>query len=164
MMRRTTAAVEFLVLAEAVIVLDVGVPEPMVIRDERADFVSVHAHQSSAVRDYANAMGHPHGGDLWVASVDPRAAEQSLTGTVPADQARAVALLSDGASRLVDRFELISWRQLLALLGRHGPAEAIRQVRAAEDADPTGDRWPRRLLRDDASIIYWAPGTDTFRM
>jgi hypothetical protein len=163
-MRRTATAVEFLVLAEAVIVLDVGVPEPMVIRDAHADLLAVPAGQPPPVRDYANAPHHSPTRSSWAASVDPFAAEQSLTGTVPADRTRAVALLSGGASRLVDLFELITWRQLLALLARHGPAEAIRQVRAAEDADPTTERWPRTQLRDDASIAYWESNTDTFRL
>jgi hypothetical protein len=45
-------------------------------------------------------------------------------------------LLSDGASRLVDLFELATWEELLALLDENGPDELLRQVRAAEAVDP----------------------------
>jgi hypothetical protein len=45
-------------------------------------------------------------------------------------------LLSDGASRLVDLFELATWEELLALLDENGPDELLRQVRAAEATDP----------------------------
>jgi hypothetical protein len=151
MMRRTAGTMDFLVLANAVIVLDIGLTEPMVIRDERPLRAG---YRSRPAAEHTNASGH-RGRALWAASGDPTAAEQSLTGSVPADQARAAALLSAGASRLVDRFSLISWRQLLALVARHGPAEAIRQARAAEDSDPTGERWPRTPLHDDASVAYW---------
>lgn len=93
-------------------------------------------------------------GGFWVAAVDPLAAEQALTGTVPVDRVRAVAVLSDGASRLVDRFGLATWRQLLDLVDHDGPAELIRQVREAERSDPNGSRWPRGKIFDDATAVY----------
>ena len=34
-----------------------------------------------------------------------------------------------------------------------GPGELIRQVRAAETADPAGIRWPRNKIHDDATAI-----------
>ena len=67
----------------------------------------------------------------------------------------AVALLSDGATRLADRYHLATWDQLAAILDDHGPAGLIRQVRAAEDSDPEGRRWPRGKTRDDATAAYW---------
>ena len=36
-----------------------------------------------------------------------------------------------------------------------GPAELIRQVRAAEDDDRDCLRWPREKPLDDATIVYW---------
>jgi hypothetical protein len=51
-------------------------------------------------------------------------------------------LLSDGASRLVDLFELATWEELLALLDENGPDELLRQVRAAE-AVPRSPTTPR---------------------
>ncbi len=170
MLRRTDDAVDFLVLANAVIVLDIGLPEPMVIHDERPLLAATYGARAMPRVVTGQGSGAPTGnaatelGTLtdrpyWAAAGDPRAAEQALTGSVPAAQTRAAALLSDGASRLVDRFGLISWRQFLALLSRHGPAEAIRQTRSAEDSDPAGRRWPRTPLSDDASVAYWEPGT-----
>ena len=44
---------------------------------------------------------------------------------------------------------------MLAVIRDDGPAELIRQVRAAEDSDPGCARWPRHKPRDDATIIYW---------
>jgi hypothetical protein len=94
-------------------------------------------------------------GGYWVASTSPEAAEQAITGTEPLAGLSAIALLSDGAVRLVDRYRLATWPQISATLARQGPAELIRQVRAAEEADADGRRWPRAKLRDDATAIYW---------
>jgi hypothetical protein len=63
-------------------------------------------------------------------------------------------LLSDGASRLVDPFELATWEELLALLDESGPDELLRQVRAAEAVDPEGRQWPRTKHSDDATAVY----------
>ena len=81
-------------------------------------------------------------GGYWVAAADPQAASQAVTGTVPATSLQRAVLLSDGASRLVDLFELAGWEELLALLDEHGPEGLLRQVRAAEAVGPEGRQWP----------------------
>ncbi|MFE9204091.1 hypothetical protein [Micromonospora sp. NPDC007230] len=73
----------------------------------------------------------------------------------------AAALLSDGASRLADRFDLTDWAGLLEILHDHGPAELIHRVRAAEDSDPHGTRWPRGKTHDDATAAYCTQLLDT---
>jgi hypothetical protein len=70
-------------------------------------------------------------------------------------------LLSDGASRLVDLFELATWEELLALLDESGPDELLRQVRAAEAVDPQGRQWPRTKRSDDATAVYLVLGEAT---
>jgi hypothetical protein len=73
----------------------------------------------------------------------PGAASQAVTGTLPGRSLRRAVLLSDGASRLVDLFELATWEELLALLDENGPEELLRQVRAAEAVDAEDRQWPR---------------------
>ena len=70
----------------------------------------------------------------------------------------AVALLSDGASRLVDRFDLMSWPELLAVLRKAGPTELIARTREVEASDPDGMRWPRGKASDDATALWWSAG------
>ncbi|MFF3672284.1 protein phosphatase 2C domain-containing protein [Microtetraspora malaysiensis] len=176
MLRRTGDALDFLVLADSVLVLDaIGEDEPMVITDDREaqvgkryrtamdSLASGTADHTAALRKYVEAMrAHRNrDGGFWVASSDPLAAEQALTGTLPADRIRAAALLSDGASRLVDRFHLATWRQALGTLSQDSPAELIRQVRQAEHSDPAGKRWPRGKARDDSTAVHIV--TDTAR-
>jgi hypothetical protein len=78
------------------------------------------------------------------------------TGTIDPAGLRGVALLSDGATRLVDRFGLAGWPELLATLRTGGPAALIAANRAAEAGDPDGARWPRTKITDDATALWWA--------
>jgi hypothetical protein len=93
-------------------------------------------------------------GGHWVAAADPQAASQALTGTLPGTSLCRAVLLSDGASRLVDLFELATWEELLALLDESGPEELLRQIRAAEALDAKGRQWPRTKRSDDATAVY----------
>jgi len=169
MVRRRGDVLEWLVLADSAVVLDTGTTEPTVICDDRVSQIGARyralldglpggsPEHAEAFRGYVETLRDHRNrdGGFWVASVDPLAAEQALTGTAPVDQVRAVALLSDGASRLVDRFALATWRQLLDLLSQDGPDELIRRVREAERSDPDGSRWPRGKVHDDATAALW---------
>lgn len=93
-------------------------------------------------------------GGFWVAAADPAAAEHALTGEIPLSEVRQVAALSDGAARAVEPFGLYDWRGTLDVLRDSGPAELLRQVRAAEASDPEATRWPRNKLSDDATAAY----------
>ncbi|MFI7641588.1 protein phosphatase 2C domain-containing protein [Nonomuraea sp. NPDC049400] len=168
MLRRTSEDLEWLVLADSTLVLDVGTAEPIVITDDREAQIGARyrtemdaldsgsPEHRAALRDYVETLrGHRNrDGGFWVASVDPLAAEQALIGSVPTGHVHAAALLSDGASRLVDRFHLATWPQALAVLDQHGPQELINRVRQAEHEDPTGFRWPRGKICDDATVAY----------
>ena len=63
-------------------------------------------------------------------------------------------MLSDGATRLVDRFSLLDWTDFLGIPAEQGPEAIIAQVRAAEASDPDGQRWPRGQRHDDASAAF----------
>jgi hypothetical protein len=89
------------------------------------------------------------------AAVDPGAAAAATTGTLALAGLRGVALLSDGATRITDLYHRLSWPAVVEVIRDQGPDELIGQVRAAEDADPDGRRWPRGKLRDDVAILYW---------
>jgi hypothetical protein len=119
--------VELLALSDSVIVADYG--------KDRAPVVITDRHRA--------------------ASTNPAAAGHAHTGTLPRDGLQAVALLSDGATRIAEQYGLLGWPDLAGVLREDGPAELIAQVRAAEDADPDGARWPRSKLRDDATVLYW---------
>jgi hypothetical protein len=158
---------DYLALADATLLLDT-VDGLKVVSDERVHQLAAKeraaANQVSAgsalklrrrvqlTRALRRARNRP--GGYWVAAADPRAASQAVTGTLPGRSLHRAVLLSDGASRLVDLFELATWEELLALLDENGPEELLRQVRAAEAVDPESRQWPRTRRSDDATAVY----------
>jgi Protein phosphatase 2C len=95
------------------------------------------------------------------AAIDPVAARVAVTGSFPLAELAGVALFSDGATRIADLYDVLAWPAVLKVVRDQGPAALIRQVRAAEDADPDCKRWPRDKARDDATVIYWRAGGDS---
>ncbi|MCP2343371.1 protein phosphatase 2C domain-containing protein [Actinomadura rupiterrae] len=142
MLRRRGDALEWLVLADSPVMLDVE-GEVRVMRDDRVDHLSSYTLQ--AVRAARNAAD-----GFWVASTRPEAAYEALSGRIDAASVRRAALFSDGASRLVERFGTLDWDGLLDLAYSAGPQAVIERTRAAESAEPDGARRGKRY--DDATV------------
>jgi hypothetical protein len=166
-LREQPDSVDYLVLGDTTILLE----EPAglrVVTDDRLEQVAaaqhsaMHQHATGStdharrfaalVTEQRRHRNHPDG--FWVASTDPDAAQHALSNTVARDGLGRAAVLSDGAARLVDRFGLLDWPRFLDVLAEQGPDAIIAQVRAAEDSDPDGRRWPRGKRHDDASAAF----------
>lgn len=166
------AAVEYLVLSDAVVLLDAGDgptgPEPTVITDRRVDtfLPELAAAATGAGRDGPSAgrdgaalrrlieaqqrlRNHPDG--YWIARDDPGAAAHAVTGR--ATGIRAALLLSDGAAVLASHFGALSWRELADLAMTQGPAALIAATREMEARDPDRTVWPRYKVHDDATAV-----------
>ncbi len=126
------------------------------VRAGQDGFEVLALSDSSVVADYGDGRDPVVLTDTHrAASTDPEAAQQASTAVLAPDGLHGIALLSDGAVRLTDVYHLISWPALVAIVRDEGPAGLIRRVRAAEDSDPDGARWPRSKARDDATALYW---------
>ncbi len=157
MLRFSGGLVEYLVLGDAVVLVRRAGVEPFVAHDRREVLIarSFEARMKGIAEgcdEYRRLLlelrAHRNSpGGYWVAKDDPRVVAEAITGSCPADEATATALLSNGASRLVDTFELTGWAELLHLLDAEGPAEIIRQVRETEARNG--------VATDDATIIYF---------
>lgn len=90
-------------------------------------------------------------GGYWIAKDDPHAAEEAVTGSRPLHDLDSVALLSNGASRIVSPYDLTGWPGVLELLGACGPAAIIRRVRQAEARTSGG---PDARVPDDATVVH----------
>lgn len=98
-----------------------------------------------------DALRNAEGG-FFTAAADPAVASRAVTGRTPRGQVRAVAALTDGASRWTDTFGEGDWADCLAVLRKEGAEALIGRVRAIE-SDPA--RPPARHKRhDDASAVY----------
>jgi hypothetical protein len=138
---------DYLTLADSPLVVDINGRVNAIIDDRTSHLTD---YSIEGVRMARNSPG-----GFFVASTQPDAAYQSVNGSLPIVNVRRVALLSDGASRLVERFRLADWAQLLELLALHGPDELIRRTRKAELAESEMERAQRRGKRhDDATAVF----------
>ncbi len=163
--RARQARLDYLLLADDFLVLDQVLGAPEVITDERevttrricmAPLREVAAGtpgyddiRDSCIEALRARRNQP--GGYWIAKDDPRAAEEAVTGSRALDDLDGVALLSNGASRIVDPYGLTDWPGVLELLGAHGPAEIIRRVR---DAEARGSDNPNPPAADDATVAH----------
>lgn len=137
---------DHLVLGDCFVVLDLLGSEPQVVTDPRevrvreectavlrglAEGTPEWEREYAAARDALRARRNRPGG-FWLAKDDPAAAAESVVGSVPASAVRGAALLSNGASRVVEPYGLLSWTGVLEVMRRDGPEEVLRLVRWAE--------------------------------
>jgi hypothetical protein len=170
LLRLTDSVAEYLLLGDVVILLDQRAHEPTMITDHRVDAAEQAAGRAAVFRQPIGSTAHQRElarfsmaqlelrdrpGGYWVASGNPAVTQQALTGSLPHARLHAAALLTDGASALVDRYRLATWQDVLKLI-ESDPGELVRQVRTAEATDPRGQRWGRYKPSDDATAIYLA--------
>jgi hypothetical protein len=129
----------------------------LAVRAEPGGISYLALSDSSIAADLSDGQVQVITDDHRAARADPDAASQATTGIIPFDGLRGIALLSDGATRIADLYHQLDWPVLMEILRDRGPGALIAQVRAVENADPAGQRWPRFKLRDDATALYWRP-------
>ena len=139
-LRERDDKVDYLVLADSVIVLEACDDSLRVIVDDRV--ANLPSYTVEAVRALRNSDN-----GFWVASTIPEAAKYALSGSVLKSSIQSVTMFTDGASRLVDRFGW-SWRELVDQTKRVGPSTVIREVRAAE----SNTRSMSGKVHDDATV------------
>jgi hypothetical protein len=143
MIRAAGNALDCLVLGDSPVLLEAsGQITP--VTDNRVDHLRPGGRPYS--RELVRAKRNAPGG-FWVASTDPGAAREAVC--VSARGVTHAALLTDGVTRLVDRYGY-DWPGVFAVLGRDGPAGLIERVRAAERTAPAGGGKPH----DDATAVY----------
>jgi hypothetical protein len=172
------AGAGWVVLGDATLVLDTG-DDLRVISDDRLSNSSAperaavlaggaalsreeHGRQVAALVDSQRRYRNRPGG-FWVAATDPHAAHHALTGRAPFSPPGGLcraALLTDGATRAVDTYGLMSWPTALDLMTANGPTALLDAVRAAEDDDPEGAAFPRMKRSDDATAVLVSWPTD----
>lgn len=155
-LRVSGSLVEHLVLGDSVIALDRADGAPLVVSDPREAVIRQSyqpAFEATAegsdeyrrlLRDFR--ANRNRAGGFWLAKDDPRAADEAVTGACPIAELTGAVLLSNGASRIVDRFGLADWPGVMAILAAGGPADVIQRVRQAEAR--------HTVAPDDATIAH----------
>ncbi len=142
-------AVQWLVLGDCTLVLDAG-RGVQVVSDDR---LSNSSHAERAAVKTPGVPANPaeysqridalvlaqrahrnRSGGFWVAAAEPKAAFEAYTGTTtppPQGSAHRAALLTDGASRIVDIYSSLSWKCSV---------EGARSIGAGRPASPSPNR------------------------
>ncbi|WP_406286612.1 protein phosphatase 2C domain-containing protein [Embleya sp. NBC_00896] len=142
LLRVRAETLDYLVLCDSPVVIETTGGEVHVINDDA--LANLPGYTPEIIRDMRNQPG-----GFWVASTDPEAAKHALTGSLPVDDVHRAAVMTDGMSRLVDRYDW-QWRGLLDHVEKRGPVAAVQAVRAAELQTPAGTYRGKR--HDDATI------------
>ncbi|NEB80990.1 hypothetical protein G3I40_38135 [Streptomyces sp. SID14478] len=144
--------VEHLVLSDSALLVEApdGAVTPLL--DERLDRVPRAALVSDEVAD---ATARNKEGGFFTAAADPSVADRAVTGTLPRTGVRALAALTDGVTRWVEKFHEGDWADLFTLVRKEGTEAVVARVRALEDADAqTRTHLRRSKTHDDASLVY----------
>ncbi|MEU5983209.1 hypothetical protein [Streptomyces sp. NPDC047434] len=142
--------VEHLVLSDAALLLEAPDGAVRAVRDDRLDRVPPEVLRSSAATD---RLRNREGG-FFTAAADPAVADRAVTGTTPRSGVRALAALTDGATRWVEPFGEGDWADCAGVLRTEGAVGLIRRVRVRETADGAAGVTRRGKLHDDATAVY----------
>jgi hypothetical protein len=136
-------AVEHLVLSDSVLLLELADGAIFPVLDDRIDQLRAAGHRLAPLRNLD--------GGFFTAATDPSVAARAITGSTPRSRVRALAALTDGATRAVDLFAADTWTTTFSLLRKAGPHALISRVRTLEDADPAAGGGK---VHDDATAVF----------
>lgn len=170
LLRWDTTTVEALVLADSPVVVFTDSGEHPVTDDRLANlrsegrggyrerlrsgggFDEEHQAELRAAVDTTGRWRNVEGG-FWVAEADPLAAYRAFRDTWRSADVRAALLASDGVSCGVEEYGIYpDWSAVLRQATTDGAHTVLDQVRAAENSDPDGRRWPRPKRHDDQAL------------
>lgn len=134
--------VDYIVLGDSAVVIEHGDGELVVAHDDRTGHLSDYS-----VAGVSRLRNSDEG--FWVASNRPEAAEKAVVGSVPMAEVRRAALMTDGITRLVERYGR-SWLDVLERMDKHGARQVVADVRAEELAAPGAYRGK---LHDDVTAV-----------
>jgi len=135
------AELEYLVLSDSVLLLEDPQGGVEAVLDDRIDRLQAQGLRVAPLRNLE--------GGFFTAAADPEVSARAVTGRVPRERVRALAALTDGATRSVEHFRADDWSSVFALLREGGPRALIARVRALE----TTRTPPPGKAHDDATVL-----------
>ncbi|MGP4006232.1 protein phosphatase 2C domain-containing protein [Streptomyces sp. 4N124] len=144
-------AVEYLVLSDSALLVEStdGTITPLL--DDRLSRLPRTSLTTDALAD---ATVRNKEGGFYTAAADPTVAARAVTGALPRREVRALAALTDGATRWVEKFGAGDWADCFDLVRKEGAGELVAQVRALELADTERVHLRRSKTHDDATVVY----------
>jgi hypothetical protein len=149
--RWSAETVEYLILSDSALLLEApgGTVTPHL--DDRLALLPRSALATDALID---ATVRNREGGFFTAAADPTVAARAVTGSVPRVDVRALAALTDGATRWVEKFREGDWTDCFTYVRKEGPQALVDRVRALERADAERVFLGRSKTHDDATVVY----------
>lgn len=143
-LRWAADTVDYLVLGDSAVVVE---------HTSAAGLTVAHDDRTAHLGDYSlegvRRLRNTYEG-FWVASTRPEAADEAIVGNIPLTDVSRAALMTDGITRLVERYGR-SWLDLLERMEKQGPGRLVADVRAEELAAPDAYRGK---LHDDVTAVF----------
>ncbi|MFC8914667.1 hypothetical protein ACGF5F_01410 [Streptomyces sp. NPDC047821] len=146
--RWDAVSVEYLVLADSVLLLRSPEGAVRAVVDDRLDRLPPGSLASHAITD--TTVRNKEGG-FFTAAADPSVAARAVTGRAPRSAVRELVAMTDGATRWTEVFKLGDWADCFAVVGAEGARGLIARVRELEASSSFAYRWKRH---DDATVVH----------
>ncbi|MFE6173206.1 protein phosphatase 2C domain-containing protein [Streptomyces sp. NPDC056464] len=150
--RWSAGTVEYLILSDSALLLES--PDGR-ITPHLDDRLARLPRASLATDAMIDAHIRNQEGGFFTAAADPSVAQRAVTGVLPRGEVRALAALTDGASRWVEKFREGDWPDCFAFVRKEGARALVERVRALETADAQERTYlGRSKTHDDATVVY----------
>ncbi|MFJ2907119.1 protein phosphatase 2C domain-containing protein [Streptomyces sp. NPDC091279] len=144
-------AVEHLVLCDSALLLEAPDGTVTPVLDDR---LARQPRSALATEALVDAELRNKEGGFFTAAADPSVAARAVTGSTPRSEVRALAALTDGATRWVETFHAGDWADCLAVIRKEGARSLVDRVRDLELADTRRQFLRRSKTHDDATVAY----------
>jgi hypothetical protein len=151
LVRWSPETVEYLVLSDSALLLAAPGGAVTPVLDDRLALLPRALLVSEEVCD---ARARNKEGGFFTAAADPAVAARAVTGTVPRTEVAALAALTDGATRWMEKFREGDWTDLFTYVRKEGPRALVERVRELERADTERAFLGRSKRHDDATAVY----------
>ncbi|MFI9826200.1 hypothetical protein ACIHIX_00810 [Streptomyces sp. NPDC051913] len=149
--RWSSEAVEYLILSDSVLLVEAPDGAVTTLEDDR---LALLPRASLTTDTFIDAHLRNKEGGFFTAAADPGVAGRAVTGVLPGASVRALAAMTDGATRWVEKFREGGWGDCLRVVRKEGAAALVGQVRELEGADVEGVFLGRGKRHDDASVVF----------
>jgi hypothetical protein len=150
--RWSAETVEYLVLSDSALLLQGTDGTVTPVLDDRLARLPRSALATDAVVDAT--LRNKEGG-FFTAAAEPSVAARAVAGTVPRGEVRALAALTDGATRWTEKFHEGDWQALFETVAKQGARSLVDRVRELETADRDQRAFlGRSKTHDDATVVF----------
>ncbi|MEU9051494.1 protein phosphatase 2C domain-containing protein [Streptomyces sp. NPDC048384] len=150
--RWSAEALEYLILSDSALLVESADGAVTPYLDDRLTRLPRASLATDALID---AHVRNREGGFFTAAADPSVAARAVTGVLPRGEVRALAALTDGATRWVEKFREGDWGDCFTFVRKEGAQGLVDRVRALERADAEERAFlGRSKTHDDATVVY----------